>query len=379
MAATIVHSQSGLQSAALVANSGGQLQQQPYQQHPYQQHLQQPPQTGKPFDVAFSKPVISDFVRVRTVGTGTFARVCLVKPSHSRESDSRKLYALKIQRKATVIRLGQIHHVRNERRILAQVRGHPFITNFVVSFSDKDSLYMLLDYVPGGEIFSYLRKFHHFSESVARFYSAEVVLIMEYLHEHQGGIAYRDIKPENLLLDAEGHIKLVDFGFAKWLGTGESGNPNKTYTLCGTPQYIAPEVICGGGYTTAVDWWALGILIYEFLTGYPPFQYGDVYGIYEQILEGTITFPQEPALCTVDSSCRLGNISGGAAKVKAHPFFAGVDWDAVYQKRHCGLIIPPIMYPGDTQCFEAYPEEDPDIEEYTEEMAAEYAQHFEGF
>jgi serine/threonine protein kinase len=125
--------------------------------------------------------------------------------------------------------------VYNERDILAQVRGHPFITNFVDSFSDQDFLYLLLDYVPGGEIFSYLRKSRRFSEDVARFYAAEFVLILEYPHEHQGGIAYRDIKPENLLLDAEGHIKLVDFGFAKWLGTDESGNPKRTHTLCGTP------------------------------------------------------------------------------------------------------------------------------------------------
>ncbi len=185
---------------------------------------------------------------------------------------------------AAVIGLEQVDHVRNERRILAQVRGHPFITNFVASFSDQDFLYILLDYVPGGEIFSYLREFHRFSEHVARFYAAEVVLILEYLHEHQGGIVYRDIKPENLLLDAEGHIKLVDFGFAKWLGTDESGNPNKTYTVCGTPEYIAPEVIYEKGYTTAVDWWALGILIYEFLTGYPPFGHGHAFEIYKQFV-----------------------------------------------------------------------------------------------
>jgi serine/threonine protein kinase len=183
-----------------------------------------------------------------------------------------------------VIGLGQIDHVHNERRILAQVRGYPFITNLVASFSDEDFLYILLDYVPGGEIFRHLRESRRFSEGVARFYAAEIVLTLEYLHEKQGGIAYRDIKPENLLLDTKGHIKLVDFGFAKRLGTDESGNPNKTYTLCGTPEYLAPEVFCGKGYTTAVDWWALGILIYEFLTGHPPFWHDDVLEIYEQFV-----------------------------------------------------------------------------------------------
>jgi protein kinase A len=212
------------------------------------------------------------------------------------------VYALKILRKtkgkitecfpdrelnanhAAVIKLEQVDHVRHERQILAEVQGHPFITDFVASFSDHDFLYILLDYVPGGELFTYLRKSREFDQDVARLYAAEIVLVLEHLHEHQGGIAYRDMKPENLLLDAEGHIKFVDLGFAKRLGNDESGQPNKTYTLCGTPEYIAPEVILGEGYTTAVDWWALGILIYEFLTGYPPFWHEDVYVIYERFV-----------------------------------------------------------------------------------------------
>lgn len=175
-----------------------------------------------------------------------------------------------------VIKLKQIDHVRHEREILGDVSGHPFITNLLASFSDRDFLYLLLDYVPGGELFSYLRKFRRFDEGMARFYAAEIVLVLEYLHEQQGGVAYRDLKPENLLLDGEGHIRLVDFGFAKRLGSTE------TYTLCGTPEYLAPEVIHNKGHTTAVDWWALGILIYEFLTGYPPFWHQNPIEIYKQ-------------------------------------------------------------------------------------------------
>jgi serine/threonine protein kinase len=141
---------------------------------------------------------------------------------------------------------------------------------------------MLLDYVPGGELFTYLRKLRRFEEPVARFYAAEIVLVLEYLHEQQGGIAYRDLKPENLLLDQEGHIKLVDFGFAKRLGYREDNRPVETYTLCGTPEYLAPEVIQNKGHTGAVDWWALAILIYEFLTGYPPFWHQNPIEIYKQ-------------------------------------------------------------------------------------------------
>ncbi|KAH7316514.1 kinase-like domain-containing protein [Stachybotrys elegans] len=335
----------------------------------------------------------SDFAIVRTLGTGTFARVCLVRPANSAPSDDQnpnaQVYALKILRKTEVVRLKQIDHVRHERAVLADVAGHPFITNLLASFSDHDALYMLLDYVPGGELFSYLRKFRHFNEPVARFYAAEIVLVLEYLHEHQGGVAYRDLKPENLLIDKDGHIKLVDFGFAKRLGYRDS-RPVETYTLCGTPEYLAPEVIHNKGHTTAVDWWALGILIFEFLTGYPPFWHRNPIEIYKQIVEKPVLFPQEPpvsdvakdiirSFCTVDRSRRLGNISGGAARVKSHPFFDGVNWDDLYNRRTRGPIIPPIRYPGDTQCFDTYPEESNNQEIYTDDMAQKYDQYFKDF
>ena len=208
--------------------------------------------------------------------------MALVRRENPRNDDeARQVFALKILRKAAVIKLKQIDHVRNERQILKDVGGHPFITHLLASFSDRDFLYLLLDYVPGGELFSYLRKYRQFDEPTARFYAAEIVLVLEYLHEKQDGIAYRDLKPENLLLDARGHVKLVDFGFAKRLGRGVNG-ALETYTMCGTPEYIAPEVIQNMGHTTAVDWWALGVLIYEFLTGYPPFWHQNPLEIYRQ-------------------------------------------------------------------------------------------------
>ncbi|KAK4243572.1 camp-dependent protein kinase catalytic subunit [Corynascus novoguineensis] len=386
MAAMSMHSQPvyglGLLPAAdSKANSSGQRQ--PLQPPPL------PQKSFEPFDVTARRLCLRDFESVRTIGTGTFARVQLVRLSHGTITDRSKVYALKILRKTKVIKLRQIDHVCQERQILDDVKGHPFLTDFIASFSDHDFLYILLDYVPGGELFTYLREYRRFNESTARFYAAEIVLILEYLHETQGGIAYRDMKPENLLLDADGHIKLVDFGFAKRLGNDESGHPVKTYTLCGTPEYLAPEVIREGGYTTAVDWWALGILIYEFLTGYTPFWHEDSIEIYKQIVEKTVAFPQEPAiseaakdiisqLCT-DRSRRLGVVSGGAANVKAHRFFAGTDWDAVYRKRYQGPIIPPIRYLGDAQCFSTYPEEDIDEEDCADNMVKNYDHYFEGF
>ncbi|KAG9234105.1 camp-dependent protein kinase A [Amylocarpus encephaloides] len=326
---------------------------------------------------------VKDFELVRTLGTGTFARVWLVRLSNPAEQDRDKVFALKVLRKVEVIKLKQVDHVNHERSVLADVAGHPFITTLITSFSDHDSLYMLLDYCPGGEVFSYLRKAKRFDENTSRFYAAEIVLIIEFLHEREG-VAYRDLKPENLLLDAEGHIKLVDFGFAKRLGNRE------TYTLCGTPEYLAPEVIQSKGHTTAVDWWALGILIYEFLTGYPPFWHQNPIEIYKQIVSKPVHFPSEPytspeaqdiirQFCTVDRSHRLGNVQGGAAAVKAHPFFRGVYWDDVYYRKYRGPIIPPVRYLGDAQCFDTYPDEKHGRDVYTHELVKKWDHYFEDF
>ncbi|KXJ94028.1 camp-dependent protein kinase catalytic subunit [Microdochium bolleyi] len=332
---------------------------------------------------------LSDFNLVRTLGTGTFARVCLVRPARGSDEDKEQVFALKILRKAEVIKLKQVDHVRHERQILSDVAGFPFITELMASFSDHDSLYMLLDYVPGGELFSYLRRHRRFPEEWAQFYAAEIVLVLEYLHEKQGGVAYRDLKPENLLIDAEGHVKLVDFGFAKRLGHKDD-RPVETYTLCGTPEYLAPEVIQNKGHTTAVDWWALGILIYEFVTGYPPFWHQNPIEIYKQIVEKPVVFPADPPIsenaqniirsfCTVDRSRRLGNISGNANAVKSHPFFEGIDWDALLDRQIPPPIVPQVRFPGDAQCFDLYPEDDGKREPYTDEMAGKYDQYFEDF
>ncbi|CAD0106316.1 unnamed protein product [Aureobasidium uvarum] len=231
----------------------------------YDQILVEP--NSKP--VGHSSKVLrrEDFDLVKTLGT-----VWLANLVTSNKEDADKVFALKILRKTDVIRLKQVEHVRNERNVLAAVAGHPFITTMVASFQDQDTLYML--------VFSYLRRARRFNESTSQFYAAEIVLILEFLHDHQG-VAYRDLKPENILIDAEGHLKLVDFGFAKKVENRE------TYTLCGTPEYLAPEVIRNTGHGLAVDWWALGILIYEFLVGQPPFWDQNPMKIYEQYARPT--------------------------------------------------------------------------------------------
>lgn len=326
-----------------------------------------------------------DFDLIKTLGTGTFARVWMVKLANRKDAEQNKVFALKVLRKPDVIRLKQVEHVRNERNVLAAVAGHPFITTMVASFQDQETLYMVLDYCPGGEVFSYLRRARRFNEATSQFYAAEIVLILEFLHEREG-VAYRDLKPENILIDADGHLKLVDFGFAKKIDNSKPTmrhNSNalevdsctgETYTLCGTPEYLAPEVIRNTGHGTAVDWWAFGILIYEFLVGQPPFWDQNPMKIYEQIVEGKVRYPSAMGqdardiiggLCTVDVTKRLGNMKGGALAVKSHPWFKSIDWDALYHRKMKGPIIPHLKGPDDTRNFDEYDPEPEKKEPYT--------------
>ncbi|XP_027623771.1 cAMP-dependent protein kinase catalytic subunit PRKX [Tupaia chinensis] len=285
-----------------------------------------------------------------SAGTGTFGRVHLVK-----EKAAKHFYALKIMSIPDVIRLKQEQHVHNEKSVLKEV-SHPFLVRLFWTWHDERCLYMLMEYVPGGELFSYLRNRGRFAAGTGLFYSAEIVCALEYLHARE--IVYRDLKPENILLDRDGHIKLTDFGFAKKL-------VDRTWTLCGTPEYLAPEVIQSKGHGRAVDWWALGILIFEMLSGFPPFFDDNPFGIYQKILAGKIDFPRHldfsvkdliKKLLVVDRTRRLGNMKNGANDVKRHRWFRSVDWEAVPQRKLKPPILPKISGDGDTSNFETYPE-----------------------
>jgi len=293
---------------------------------------------------------LKDFQQLQTLGTGTFGRVYLVK-----HKQSGKYFAMKILKKSEVVRLKQVEHVNSERQILSQL-GHPFIVKLYKSFQDETCLYMLLEYVIGGELFSHLRKAGRFSNEVTRFYAAEIVGAIEYMHSFD--VVYRDLKPENLLLDHTGHIKITDFGFAKRV-------EDRTWTLCGTPEYLAPEIIQSKGHGKAVDWWSLGILIYEMLAGYPPFFDDHPFGIYEKILSGKMSFPSHfdsaakdliRKLLTADRTRRLGNLKNGVEDIKHHKWFKGVDWVTLTDRTQPAPIIPEVRHEGDTQHFEVYPE-----------------------
>lgn len=234
---------------------------------------------------------------------------------------------------------------------------------------------MLQEYVIGGELFRHLRKSGRFSNDTARFYAAEIVLALEYLHSKD--IIYRDLKPENILLDHRGYIKITDFGFAKKV-------VDRTWTLCGTPEYLAPEIIQSKGHSKSVDWWSLGILIFEMMAGYPPFYDDNHFGIYEHILGGKVQYPSyfENAakdllkkLLIIDRTKRLGNLKGGAEDVKKHKWFRGTDWHGLLTKTvrvsdsdsepFCvtkqrffqAPLIPAHANDYDTSNFEKYPDE----------------------
>ncbi|KAI9323235.1 kinase-like domain-containing protein [Dichotomocladium elegans] len=293
---------------------------------------------------------LSDFHVLHTLGTGSFGRVHLVQ-----SRVNARHYAIKVLKKSEVVRLKQVAHSNNEKHILESV-AHPFLVNMWGTFQDDVNLYMVMDYVPGGELFSVLRRAQRFPDHVAKFYAAEVLLAIEYMHSKD--VIYRDLKPENLLLDAQGHIKIIDFGFAKYV-------PDITWTLCGTPDYLAPEIIQSKGYGKAADWWSLGVLIFEMLAGYPPFYDDDHLKLYEKILQGRVKWPPyfDPRakdllkrLLTSDLSKRFGNLKGGADDIKNHPWFEGVDLTRVLSRQIRPPYIPQIRGEGDASHFDKYPE-----------------------
>ncbi|KAJ1454501.1 kinase-like domain-containing protein [Pelagophyceae sp. CCMP2097] len=291
-----------------------------------------------------------DFVMGVTLGTGSFGRVRFA--THKATTTQ---WAIKILKKSEVIRLQQVEHIMSEKTILDQCK-HPFIVHLACTFQDKRQLYMCLEYVIGGEFFTHLRNSGRLDTVSARFYSAQVALIFEYLHTHD--FIYRDLKPENLLLDKEGYIKITDFGFAKRVVF-------KTYTLCGTPEYIAPEVLLNKGHGKGVDWWTLGILLYEMMVGQPPYVDDDPMGIYQQILNGKLNFPRFiersaksliKKLLVSDLTKRYGCLKGGAQDIKKHKFFAGHDFDAMAAKTMAAPVLPLVKDEYDTSNYEAYPD-----------------------
>jgi serum/glucocorticoid-regulated kinase 2 len=264
---------------------------------------------------------------------------------HFHFSQDNGVYAMKMLRKEHVVKRNQVEHTKTERNVLEAV-SHPFIVNMIYAFQTPKKLYFILEYCPGGELFFHLSRAARFSEGRCRFYASEILLAIEYLHKHD--IVYRDLKPENVLLDGDGHVKLTDFGLSK---EGISDNFSAK-SICGTPEYLAPEILDRHGHGKAVDWYSFGALIYEMLTGLPPYYTKDREKLFERIRKGELQFPSyvSPAarsllegLLRRDPAVRLGASVHDAEEIKRHPFFFGIDWNAVYSRR-----LPPPFKPNVT-------------------------------
>uniref|UniRef100_A0AAR2L6S1 cGMP-dependent protein kinase n=1 Tax=Pygocentrus nattereri TaxID=42514 RepID=A0AAR2L6S1_PYGNA len=298
---------------------------------------------------------LSDFNIIDTLGVGGFGRVELVQL----KSDEYKTFAMKILKKRHIVDTRQQEHIRSEKLIMQEAHSD-FIVRLYRTFKDSKYLYMLMEACLGGELWTILRDRGSFDDSTTRFYTACVVEAFAYLHSK--GIIYRDLKPENLILDHRGYAKLVDFGFAKKIGFGK-----KTWTFCGTPEYVAPEIILNKGHDISADYWSLGILMYELLTGSPPFSGPDPMKTYNIILRGIdmIEFPKKitknaanliKKLCRDTPSERLGNLKNGVKDIQKHKWFEGFNWDGLRK----GTLAPPIIPNVKSLTFRYYKEITPD-------------------
>ncbi|XP_077114992.1 cGMP-dependent protein kinase 1 isoform X5 [Ranitomeya variabilis] len=307
----------------------------------------------------FGNLKLTDFNIIDTLGVGGFGRVELVQL----KSEESKTFAMKILKKRHIVDTRQQEHIRSEKQIMQSAHSD-FIVRLYRTFKDSKYLYMLMEACLGGELWTILRDRGSFEDSTTRFYTACVVEAFAYLHSK--GIIYRDLKPENLILDHRGYAKLVDFGFAKKIGFGK-----KTWTFCGTPEYVAPEIILNKGHDISADYWSLGILMYELLTGSPPFSGPDPMKTYNIILRGIdmIEFPKKitknaanliKKLCRDNPSERLGNLKNGVKDIQKHKWFEGFNWEGLRKGTLTPPIIPSVASPTDTSNFDSFPEDNDD-------------------
>ncbi|KAK9480397.1 kinase-like domain-containing protein [Lipomyces japonicus] len=294
-----------------------------------------------------------DFEILRLVGKGTFGQVYQV-----RKKDTGRIYAMKVLSKKVIVQKKEVAHTIGERNILVRTAttDSPFIVGLKFSFQTPTDLYLVTDYMSGGELFWHLQKEGRFSERRAKFYIAELILALEHLHNN--GIVYRDLKPENILLDANGHVALCDFGLSK----ANLSSNDTTNTFCGTTEYLAPEVLLDEqGYTKMVDFWSLGVLIFEMCCGWSPFYAEDTQQMYKNIAFGKVRFPKDAlsangksfvkGLLNRNPKHRLGAIDD-ARELRAHPFFNDIDWDLLLQKKLPPPFKPHLTSETDTSNFD---------------------------
>uniref|UniRef100_A0A8C4RCH7 non-specific serine/threonine protein kinase n=1 Tax=Eptatretus burgeri TaxID=7764 RepID=A0A8C4RCH7_EPTBU len=305
-------------------------------------------------DMSSSRPkprvTMNDFDYLKLLGKGTFGKVILVK-----EKATGRYYAMKILKKEVIVAKDEVAHTLTENRVLQSCR-HPFLTSLKYSFQTHDRLCFVMEYVNGGELFFHLSRERVFSEDRTRFYGGEIVSALDYLHSEKN-VVYRDLKLENLMLDKDGHIKITDFGLCKEGIT--DGATMKTF--CGTPEYLAPEVLEDNDYGRAVDWWGLGVVMYEMMCGRLPFYNQDHEKLFELILMEDIRFPRTlsndakallSGLLKKDPKQRLGGGPDDAKEIMRHSFFAGIVWQDVYERKLQPPFKPHVTSETDTRYFD---------------------------
>lgn len=312
---------------------------------------------------------IDDFDLLKVIGKGSFGKVMQV-----RKKDTQKIYALKAIRKSYIVSKSEVTHTLAERTVLARI-DCPFIVPLKFSFQSPEKLYLILAFINGGELFYHLQKEGRFDLSRSRFYTAELLCALETLHNLD--VIYRDLKPENILLDYQGHIALCDFGLCKL----NMKDKDKTDTFCGTPEYLAPELLLGQGYSKVVDWWTLGVLLYEMLTGLPPYYDEDVPKMYKKILQEPLRFPDGfdrdakdllVGLLSRDPKRRLGY--NGADEIKKHPFFSQMSWKRLLMKGYIPPYKPPVTSAIDTSNFDQEFTREKPIDSLVDEFLSESVQ-----
>ncbi|GAA5821040.1 hypothetical protein JCM11251_001933 [Rhodosporidiobolus azoricus] len=370
-----------------------QQQRPPVQQLPAQQQLppaqQQPPpqqqqQLPPPVPVAAppaARPArrvgLDDFNFLAVLGKGNFGKVMLAE-----EKKSAQLYAIKVLKKDFIIENDEVESTKSEKRVFltAARERHPFLLGLHSCFQTETRIYFVMEYVSGGDLMLHIQR-EQFTPRRAKFYAAEVLLALEYFHKN--GIVYRDLKLDNILLTLDGHVKVADYGLCKeemWFG-------KTTSTFCGTPEFMAPEIILEQRYGRAVDWWAFGVLIYEMLLGQSPFRGDDEDEIFDAILEDEPLYPihmprdsVRQQLLTKDPARRLGASEADATEIKSHLFFKDTNWSDVFHKRIPSPFYPAIKSATDTSNFDAeFTSEQPTLTPVHSTLSAQDQNEFQGF
>ncbi|XP_029553538.1 protein kinase C epsilon type isoform X4 [Salmo trutta] len=312
----------------------------------------EPRENGELKTVQTKRMTLQNFLFIKVLGKGSFGKVMLAELKGTDE-----VYAVKVLKKDVILQDDDVDCTLTEKRILALARKHPYLTQLFCCFQTKDRLFFVMEYVNGGDLMFQIQRSRKFDETRSRFYAAEVTSALMFLHQH--GVIYRDLKLDNILLDAQGHCKLADFGMCK------EGilNGVTTTTFCGTPDYIAPEILQELEYGPSVDWWALGVLMYEMMAGQPPFEADNEDDLFESILHDDVLYPvwlsKEAvsilkAFMTKSPNKRLGCVitQGLEEAIKVHPFFKEMDWVLLEQKRVKPPFKPRIKTKRDVNNFD---------------------------